>query len=345
MAMVVQHNMSAMNANRNLGVTTGMQAKSSEKLSSGYKINRAADDAAGLSISEKMRSQIRGLNKASDNAQDGISLIQTAEGALNESHSILQRMRELSVQAANGTETDDDREAVQNEISQLQEELTRISETTEFNTMKLLDGSQGSGSTTSAGPKYGAIDITMGGALVTSDVAGITVATTEKGVDAYAKSSDDIVDIMGNVYPSLHEPLRGYVEEFYFEAIGIGDKDTAFRHLKYKIPHKKLREIIGNLQLCSTKVLDYHVIVKDSEEQLRTYLDGKRDRQDARTDGGMQMVIFAVIVIGGFYIMGLITEMDILEFLTSNILGKIIILYYIIIAIAALYVTFAPEKE
>ena len=139
MAMVVQHNMSAMNANRNLGVTTGMQAKSSEKLSSGYKINRAADDAAGLSISEKMRSQIRGLNKASDNAQDGISLIQTAEGALNESHSILQRMRELSVQAANGTETDDDREAVQNEISQLQEELTRISETTEFNTMKLLD--------------------------------------------------------------------------------------------------------------------------------------------------------------------------------------------------------------
>ena len=183
MAMVVQHNMSAMNANRNLGVTTGMQAKSSEKLSSGYKINRAADDAAGLSISEKMRSQIRGLNKASDNAQDGISLIQTAEGALNESHSILQRMRELSVQAANGTETDDDREAVQNEVSQLQEELTRISETTEFNTMKLLDGSQGSGSTTSAGPKYGAIDITMGGALVTSDVAGITVATTEKGVD------------------------------------------------------------------------------------------------------------------------------------------------------------------
>ena len=139
--MVVQHNMSAMNANRMLSVTTKQQAKATEKLSSGYRINRAADDAAGLSISEKMRSQIRGLDKASSNAQDGISLIQTAEGALNESHSILQRMRELSVQAANGTETDDDREAVQNEISQLQEELTRISETTEFNTMKLLDGS------------------------------------------------------------------------------------------------------------------------------------------------------------------------------------------------------------
>ena len=154
MAMIVQHNMSAMNANRMLGVTSSSLSKSTEKLSSGYRINRAADDAAGLSISEKMRSQIRGLNKASANAQDGISLIQTAEGALNESHSILQRMRELSVQASNGTETDDDREAVQKEISQLQEELTRISSTTEFNTMKLLDGSQGgSSSTTGSGTK------------------------------------------------------------------------------------------------------------------------------------------------------------------------------------------------
>jgi len=142
--MVVQHNMSAMNANRMLSGVSSAQSKSTEKLSSGYRINRAADDAAGLSISEKMRGQIRGLNQASTNAQDGISLIQTAEGALNESHSILQRMRELSVQAANGTETDDDRESVQNEIEQLQSELTRISETTEFNTMKLLDGSMGS---------------------------------------------------------------------------------------------------------------------------------------------------------------------------------------------------------
>ncbi len=180
MAMVVQHNMSAMNANRMLGITTSAQAKSTEKLSSGYRINRAADDAAGLSISEKMRSQIRGLNKASSNAQDGISLIQTAEGALNEQHAILQRMRELSVQAANGTETDDDREAVNNEISQLQEELTRISETTEFNTLKLLDGSQagGSAATTGSGPKFGVVDSTLDGALVTSNVKGVKVATT-----------------------------------------------------------------------------------------------------------------------------------------------------------------------
>ena len=179
MAMVVQHNMSAMNANRMLGITTSAQAKSTEKLSSGYQINRAADDAAGLSISEKMRSQIRGLNKASSNAQDGISLIQTAEGALNEQHAILQRMRELSVQAANGTETDDDREAVNNEIGQLQEELTRISETTEFNTLKLLDGSQAGGSTatTGSGPKFGVVDATLDGALVTSNVVGVKIAT------------------------------------------------------------------------------------------------------------------------------------------------------------------------
>ena len=149
--MVVQHNMSAMNANRMLNITSSSVSKTTEKLSSGYRINRAADDAAGLSISEKMRGQIRGLTKASSNAQDGISLIQTAEGALNESHSILQRMRELSVQAANGTETDDDRDALNNEIGQLQDELTRISETTEFNTMKLLDGSLGSKSASSQG--------------------------------------------------------------------------------------------------------------------------------------------------------------------------------------------------
>ena len=176
--MVIQHNIAAINSYRNLSINQNALSKNLEKLSSGYKINRAADDAAGLSISEKMRSQIRGLNKASDNAQDGISLIQTAEGALNESHSILQRMRELSVQASNGTETDDDREAVQNEISQLQEELTRISETTEFNTMKLLDGSQsGSTSSTGSGPKFGVVDATLDGALVTSNVKGIKVAT------------------------------------------------------------------------------------------------------------------------------------------------------------------------
>ena len=138
--MVVQHNLTAMSANRQLGITTGQQAKSSEKLSSGYKINRAADDAAGLTISEKMRSQIRGLNKASDNAQDGISLIQTAEGALNEAHSILQRMNELATQAANDTNTTSDRNAIQAEIDALTSEIDRIASTTQFNTQNLLSG-------------------------------------------------------------------------------------------------------------------------------------------------------------------------------------------------------------
>jgi flagellin len=140
MGMVVQHNLTAMNANRQLGITSGAQAKSAEKLSSGYRINRAGDDAAGLKISEKMRSQIRGLNKASDNASDGVSLIQTAEGALNETHSILQRMNELAVQGANDTNQSIDRDAINDELSALTEELDRISETTQFNKQNLLDG-------------------------------------------------------------------------------------------------------------------------------------------------------------------------------------------------------------
>jgi flagellin len=139
--MVVQHNMAAANTRRQLGITTGNLAKSTEKLSSGYKINRAGDNAAGLTISEKMRGQIRGLEQASTNAQDGISLIQTAEGALNETQAILQRMRELTVQAANDTNVSADRTAIEEELKALTEEVTRIGNETEFNTMKLLNGS------------------------------------------------------------------------------------------------------------------------------------------------------------------------------------------------------------
>lgn len=138
--MVVQHNLTAMNSNRMLGITTGQQAKSSEKLSSGYRINRAADDAAGLSISEKMRKQIRGLDQASTNAQDGVSSVQTAEGALTEVHSMLQRMNELAVQASNGTNSVDDRQALQDEIDQLTTEIDRVAETTKFNEIYLLKG-------------------------------------------------------------------------------------------------------------------------------------------------------------------------------------------------------------
>lgn len=139
--MIINHNMSAMNAHRQMGINNNMQSKAMEKLSSGQRINRAGDDAAGLAISEKMRGQIRGLDQASRNAQDGISMIQTAEGALGETQNILQRMRELAVQAGNDTNTTDDRKQIQQEINQLTNEVNRISNTTEFNTQKLIDGS------------------------------------------------------------------------------------------------------------------------------------------------------------------------------------------------------------
>jgi len=138
--MVVQHNVTAMNTSRQLGITTTGLQKSTEKLSSGYKINRAADDAAGLSISEKMRNQIRGLNKAASNAQDGISLVQTAEGALNEVHSMLQRISELAVQASSDINATADRTAVNDEITQLTTEINRVASTTQFNKMNILDG-------------------------------------------------------------------------------------------------------------------------------------------------------------------------------------------------------------
>ncbi len=166
--MVVQHNLTAMNSNRMLGVTQSMQAKSTEKLSSGYKINRAADDAAGLSISEKMRKQIRGLTQASANAQDGISAVQTAEGALTEVHDMLQRMNELAVKAANGTNSSDDREYIQNEVDQLISEIDRVSETTKFNETYLLKG----GDSVKTIPNAVVFD----GAQFNANANGITIA-------------------------------------------------------------------------------------------------------------------------------------------------------------------------
>ena len=240
MAMIVQHNMSAMNANRMLGITNSSLAKSTEKLSSGYKINRAADDAAGLSISEKMRSQIRGLNKASDNAQDGISLIQTAEGALNESHSILQRMRELSVQASNGTETDDDREAVQKEISQLQDELTRISSTTEFNTMKLLDGSVGSKSASSQGATLtGSSVATFGAAsLTTEDISNYNLSNFANGA-----SVKDTFEIDGQTFTV--DWSKGEAKEFLAK-YGVDYSGTAITDPQTKSFASDLESLLNN---------------------------------------------------------------------------------------------------
>ena len=185
--MVVQHNMQAANANRMLNVTTSAQSKSTEKLSSGYKINRAADDAAGLTISEKMRKQIRGLDQASTNAQDGVSSVQTAEGALTEVHSMLQRMNELATQSANGTNSTTDRKAIQDEIDQLSTEIDRVSETTKFNEMYLLKGTDG----TTATKTLNAHDAGFAGSFDTNQ----TTFTLDKTLNA-----DDKVTIAGKEY-------------------------------------------------------------------------------------------------------------------------------------------------
>ena len=202
--MVVQHNLTAMNSNRMLGVTTKTQAKSTEKLSSGYKINRAADDAAGLSISEKMRKQIRGLTQASANAQDGISTVQTAEGALNEVQDMLQRMNELAVKSANGTNSETDRTYIQNEIDQLVTEIDRVSETTKFNETYLLKGNAegtvgannksvtvaGQAAALTEGMKVNAGDVTLGtvsAKIVNSDV--VTAQPTIADESALKKSA------------------------------------------------------------------------------------------------------------------------------------------------------------
>ena len=190
MGMVVQHNISAMNANNAMTRNVSGLGKSTEKLSTGYQINRAADNAAGLAISEKMRSQIRGLAQATNNANDAISLIQTAEGGLQETEDILQRMRELSVQSANGTYTDEDREQIQHEVDALKAEIDRIAESTEFNEMKLLDGSLdgGKGNVGEYGPRYGIYlsakddnallgteNLSLEGSTITSNVDGVTI--------------------------------------------------------------------------------------------------------------------------------------------------------------------------
>ena len=183
--LVVQHNMMALNALKNVNTNLAGLQKATARLSSGFQINCAADNAAGLAISEKMRSQIRGLDQAIRNANDAISLLQTAEGGLNESHSILQRMRELAVQSSNGTYTDADREAIQLEVDALKDEIDRISGATEFNTMKLLDGSLSEGGSSSGeyGARYGTVtdgtQATGGGRLtVASNVAGVVLSFT-----------------------------------------------------------------------------------------------------------------------------------------------------------------------
>uniref|UniRef100_UPI0040577577 flagellin N-terminal helical domain-containing protein n=1 Tax=Agathobacter sp. TaxID=2021311 RepID=UPI0040577577 len=254
--MIVQHNLQAMNANRMLGTTKKSQAKATEKLSSGYRINRAADDAAGLAISEKMRKQIRGLDQASTNAQDGISAVQTAEGALSEVHSMLQRMNELAVQAANGTNSESDREAIQDEIEQLTIEIDRVAETTKFNETYML---KGNGKTSTAqisakdagitgklvGVGTGTATFTMtalkAGETISIGAKGYTIGTTIAGVqdalEAYvteiqSKQLSSVVTINGTDYILLSSGGTTKVDDREFTVddlkniIRDGDKVT-----------------------------------------------------------------------------------------------------------------------
>lgn len=241
--MVVQHNMTAANANRMLGITTGSQAKATEKLSSGYKINRAADDAAGLTISEKMRSQIRGLTQASKNSQDGISCVQTAEGALNEVEDMLQRMNELAVKAKNGTNTSEDREAIQKEVDALATEITRVKDSTQFNNQNLLDGTfsdknlqVGSDSQHIIGISIANMDASQIGVgsldVTTENGAGDAIDSIKAAIKSVSSQRSDLGAIQNRLEHTIKN-LDNVVENTTSAESSIRDTDMASQMVEY----------------------------------------------------------------------------------------------------------------
>ena len=244
--MVVQHNLTAMNSNRMLGLTTASQAKSTEKLSSGYKINRAADDAAGLAISEKMRRQIRGLTQAASNAQDGISAVQTAEGALTEVHDMLQRMTELAVKAANGTNQSEDQGYIQSEVDALISEIDRVSSTTTFNERNLLDGSWSGGIALQVGSEgstnnqisvsinsMSASGISVNG-LAVSDASSAqgSISTIKAAISAVSKQRSDLGAIQNRLEHTINN-LNNVVENTTSAESAIRDTDMATEMVRY----------------------------------------------------------------------------------------------------------------
>jgi flagellin len=241
--MVVQHNLTAMNSNRMLGVNTATQAKSTEKLSSGYRINRAADDAAGLAISEKMRRQVRGLTQAAANAQDGISCVQTAEGALNEVHDMLQRMNELAVKAANGTNQSEDRGYIDKEVQALKSEINRVASSTSFNEQSLLDGTF-----TKVGLQVGAeksqtIELTIksmdatglsvdGVKVDTADNANSAIESIKKGIKTLNEQRSDLGAVQNRLEHTINN-LNNVVENTTAAESAIRDTDMAAEMVKY----------------------------------------------------------------------------------------------------------------
>ena len=241
--MVVQHNLTAMNSNRMLGLTTKSQAKSTEKLSSGYKINRAADDAAGLAISEKMRRQIRGLTQASANAQDGISMVQTAEGALNEVHDMLQRINELAVKGENGTLTSEDRGYIDSEVQQLMSEINRVASTTTFNEKNLLNGDCKSGVYLQVGAESGQhIDlkiaamnctaISLTGTASTATKAGALNVSVKKAIANVNSQRSSLGAIQNRLEHTINN-LDNVVENTTSAESAIRDTDMAAEMVKY----------------------------------------------------------------------------------------------------------------
>lgn len=245
--------MMAMNANRQLGINNTGTAKSLEKLSSGFRINRAGDDAAGLSISEKMRGQIRGLNMASKNAQDGISLIQTAEGALDETHAILQRMRELAVQSANDTNVEIDREALQDEMDQLAEEITRISNTTEFNTQNLIGG-QFEGKFHIGANKGQSIELKI--AEMDAHTLGVATSGSARTVDASGKVTDATVN--GGINISTQSGADAAIETINKAIETVSKERSKLGAMQNRLEHtiKNLDNAAENLQGAESRVRD-----------------------------------------------------------------------------------------
>ena len=245
--MVVQHNMTAANANRMLGITTGELAKATEKLSSGYKVNRAADDASGLSISEKMRKQIRGLTQASANAQDGISMVQTAEGALTEVHDMLQRMNELAVKAANGTLSSADRSNVQDELDQLTSEIDRVSTTTKFNELYLLSGTNQNGSAT--GGVLG-ISLQVGADPLSSHKIAIGI-TAMNSSTLFGSSALNVKDSTGALASSVISKIGSAVNIVSKQRSALGAVQNRLEHTI-----KNLDNIVENTTSAESEIRD-----------------------------------------------------------------------------------------
>ena len=279
--MVVQHNMQAANANRMLNVTTSAQSKSTEKLSSGYRINRAADDAAGLTISEKMRKQIRGLDQASTNAEDGVSSVQTAEGALTEVHSMLQRMNELATQAANGTNSkDSDRQAIQDEIDQLTTEIDRVSETTKFNETYLLKGDKGA----TKNVYMNGHDAGLKGTLTDSAKSATFVMDTLKAGDKYTIAGKEYT--IGSAKTELTDLIDKADKEL--TAAAAGTKDVEIDGKKYTLTYKAGGNTIADAD--GTAVTDLATLKGKVKEGSSVSYDGKtltamNDKLGGGTDG------------------------------------------------------------